>query len=103
MVCTARAVPIRLNAPVGELALATLRATTRAARSGSPSDDRLYAAMTRSLAELERDRDEISGRIARLLDGAWFFGQAASADDVRDLIGEARKVIDRAENLASRP
>ena len=40
----------QVNAPVGELGLATLRIATRAAASGSPSDDRAYAAVTDLLA-----------------------------------------------------
>jgi hypothetical protein len=93
----------QLNAPVGEFALATLRATTRAVGSGSASDDSAYSETTRALARLGEARDELSSRIARLLDGAWFHGQAASADEVQVLIKEARDIIERAKDLATDP
>ena len=59
--------------------------------------------ITSALARLGEARDELSSRIARLLDGAWFHGQAASASEVQALIEEARDIIKRAEDLATAP
>jgi hypothetical protein len=93
----------QLNAPVGRFAYATLRITTRAVRSGSATDDSVYAEATKTLARLGEERDELSDEIARLLDAAWFHGRAASRDEIEALIDEAEEIIDRAEDLAGRP
>jgi 16S rRNA G1207 methylase RsmC len=87
---------------MGELGLATLTATTRAVRGGSTAADHVYDETARAIAELGRERDELAARIAHLLDDAWFHGQVAHAAEVRELIEEARRIIDRAEDLASR-
>jgi hypothetical protein len=91
----------QLNAPVGEFALATLRATTAVAARGSTADDHVYADAVAALADLGQRRDDVSSRIGRLLDEAWFHGEPARGDDIRALIDQAQKIIERAKNLAS--
>jgi hypothetical protein len=93
----------QLNAPVGQFGLATLRAATRAIRTGSASDDRAYADTTSHLAALGGERDETSARIAHLLEGAWFRDRTADEDEVRRLIDEGQELIGRVEALAPRP
>ena len=55
----------------------------------------------RALAEFAEERDRLSSRIADLLDAAWFRGRAASAEEVRDYTEEARRIIERAEDLST--
>jgi hypothetical protein len=55
----------------------------------------------RALAELGKERDRLSSRIADLLDVAWFRGRAASAEEVREYTEDARRIIERAEDLST--
>jgi hypothetical protein len=93
----------QLNAPVGRFALATLRVTTRAVRSGSPSDDRTYTGFLVRLGKLAQERDELSGQIAHLLEAVWFHGRSANDDATRALVVAAQGLVERAEALATGP
>jgi hypothetical protein len=89
----------QLNAPVGAFALATLKIATRAAASGSSSDDSEYLATTNTLRELGAARERLTARIERVLDGVWF-GGARHPGEIRELTAEADALIGAAEALA---
>jgi hypothetical protein len=89
----------QLNAPVGAFALATLKISTRAAASGSSSNDTEYLATTNALRRLGAARETLAEHIERVLDGVWF-GDARDAREIRELTVEADALIGAAEALA---
>jgi hypothetical protein len=93
----------KLNAPLGAFGLATLRLATEAARGGSPSDDHVYAETVHALQRLERRRDQLSDEIAQTLDGAWFQGRTASADEIEELIARARDLLNLVTDARANP
>jgi hypothetical protein len=93
----------QLNAPVGEFALATLAIATKGAASGSASDDAVYASTTKLLDGLGAARDRLAGRIALILEGAWFHSHPANLDEVRSLTAESELLIATTKALAAAP
>jgi hypothetical protein len=90
----------QLNAPVGDLAAATLEIATRGAASGSPSDDSEYQHTTAVLKALGEARGFAAGRIEKVLDDAWFHGVQADPAEVRELIADGEALIATAKALA---
>ncbi|HWL86245.1 MAG TPA: hypothetical protein VNO21_10605 [Polyangiaceae bacterium] len=80
-----------INAPVGRLALATLRIATDAAASGNGADDSRYLATKARLARIERNRDALAAKMESILEGATFQGQEVDRAEVLELTiqGEA--------------
>lgn len=89
----------QLNAGVGEFASATLSAATTGIASDSPGDAR-YRASTARLTALGAQRDQLAGRIARLLDQAAFGKGRLGSDQADDLADQADRLIRQAEHLA---
>jgi hypothetical protein len=67
-----------INAPLGPLGLATLRASTFAMKSGNAGDDSVYAAFESQLAFLTVQRDALAAEIISLLEAAEFNGTPIS-------------------------
>src|SRR5262249_12452011 len=58
----------QINAPVGELGVASLEVSTAAITSDS-TGDATYSQLENELASLTTDRDTVAGKIAAMLDG----------------------------------
>ncbi|MCU1276458.1 MAG: hypothetical protein JWM53_4 [bacterium] len=91
----------QLNAPVGALAMATLRISTKSLASGDSAFDLTFGELTGYLERLGERRDALATRIEQLLDETTFGHHAADrrevrrlADDGRALVAEARLVAD---------
>jgi hypothetical protein len=89
-----------IEAPVGPLGLATLRASTRALVSRSPGDVS-YRRIERQLMRLGTKRNTVGGRMRGLLLGAAFGSQPLNVPVARHLIAEARQLLHLASQLAS--
>jgi hypothetical protein len=92
----------QLNAPVGAFALATLKIATRAAASGTPTDDAEYRATTDALRSLGAARDRLANRIEGVLEGVWFARERADDVQVRELTEEAEGLVAAAAAIAAR-
>ncbi len=82
-----------INAPVGELALRTLRISTRAL-SG---DDATYDALEDRIESLTAERNAIAGHMIRMLEAAEFDHAPVDEDEAQELIAAANRLIESAE------
>jgi hypothetical protein len=90
----------QLNACVGQFALATLAASTRALESGSSADDSSYANLENQIASLTSRRDALAAKMIGVLEGAEFNGQAISEQQAQSLAAQAQALIAEASSLA---
>ncbi len=91
----------QLDAPVGALALATLRISTTSLSSGDAGFDLTFGELTRYLESLGQRRDALAARMEETLDEATFGHHAVDrrqvarlAEQGRALVAEARMVAD---------
>jgi hypothetical protein len=85
---------------VGQFAVDTLDASTRALSSGSASDDSTYTQIETALGALNTWRDRLADQIAEQLLGAAFHGQPVNELRARALTLEARALLAAAHALA---
>jgi hypothetical protein len=91
----------QLNAPVGQLALASLRISTKALAGGNASGDEAFVELRAFLTQLTTDRDRLAGEIEAVLDEASFGGQAEDARHVERLLRQARELIEATTAVAA--
>ena len=93
----------QINAPVGQLGLASLQVSTVALESNAPNDS-TYTSLESQLASLTTARNAIAGQIIAFLESAEFGGGhsngAFSASQAQSLISHARSLLSRVETLA---
>jgi hypothetical protein len=85
----------QINAPVGALGLATLRASTKALASSSPNDG-TYTAIENTLAQLTTARDSLENQMESQLEAATFGGHSNAATVSNSLIQQADSLLDHA-------
>ncbi|HLQ62086.1 MAG TPA: hypothetical protein VK131_09495 [Candidatus Acidoferrales bacterium] len=90
----------KINAPVGDLGLATLRLSTAAIASSSPGDAR-YLTFADRLARITEQRDGLAARMRAQLDGAAFGGRPFDDKEAKDLAAGAASLLNEVEALAS--
>jgi triacylglycerol esterase/lipase EstA (alpha/beta hydrolase family) len=89
----------RINAPVGELGLASLQASTIALKSNA-TNDAIYTQRIADLTALTASRDALVARIVPVLVGAAENNQPLEDAQVQSLIQEAQALLDRAKELS---
>jgi hypothetical protein len=90
----------RINAPVGELGLASLEASTKALESGNATDDSTYTDLEHKLISITSERDALASQMIALLEGAEFDGQPINGSQAQDLIAQGQALIDQVNALA---
>jgi hypothetical protein len=90
----------QINAPVGELSLYTLKASTGALKSGNSGDDSNYAKVEAQLSNMTSQRDALAGQINGLLEGAEFSGNPIDPQKAQNLVGQAQDLLNQAKSLA---
>ncbi|HEX3630044.1 MAG TPA: hypothetical protein VHW91_06225 [Candidatus Dormibacteraeota bacterium] len=90
----------QINAGVGQLALATLEASTKALQSNSGGDD-TYNTIENQLVKLGSDRDTLASQIKAALNDAEFNGQPLNLQQAQNWIAQAQSLINRANALAA--
>jgi hypothetical protein len=88
-----------INAPVGPLGLASLRASTLALESGNAADDSSYTNIESRLTSITNQRNNLAKQMIALLEGAAFDGQDIDKDMAIQLIAEAQALMDEVNNL----
>jgi hypothetical protein len=87
----------QLNAPLGPVGRNSLRYANRSILA----DDATYGRYLATIGDITGQRDELAGEIKTLLDGAAFNLQRIGEHQADQLIGRARRLIDRVEDLAN--
>jgi arylsulfatase A-like enzyme len=90
----------KINAPVGQFALDTLKASTKALESGQPGNDTTYTDIENQLIALTDQRNAVASQISGLLNGAEFSGQTINQQQAHSLISQAQQLLDQAKTLA---
>ena len=90
----------RINAPVGELGLASLEASTKALESGNATDDSTYTNLENKLSSITNERDALASQMIALLEGAEFNGQAINGSQAQQLIAQGQALLDEVNALA---
>src|SRR6266566_1690628 len=88
----------QLNAPFGEFAMATLKASTKALASND-ADDATYNSIEGQIQSLTAQRGALAAQMIGLLDGAEFNGQTFSDAQAQSLIGQGQALLNQANAL----
>jgi hypothetical protein len=88
----------QLNAPFGQFAMATLKASTKALASSDP-DDATYTSIEGKIQSLTTRRDALAGEIKGALDGAEFKGQPINTLKALSLILRGNILLAEANHL----
>jgi len=91
----------QINAPVGALGLASLRISTAALESGTAADDGTYTTLEGQLASFASQRDDLTAKMATILDRATSSVQAAGGDQAPDLIARGNALLGSVTVLAA--
>ncbi len=89
----------QIDACVGQLGLATLKASTKALESGSSSDDSTYTNLENQLISITNQRDTLAGQIIALLEGAEFSNQPFSDAQAQSLIAQAQTLLNQVNGM----
>ncbi len=89
----------QINAPVGELGLASLGVSTRALESGSSLDDSTYTKLESQLSSINNKRDAIAAQMSELLEKAAFNGQSINEQQAKQLIAQGQALLDEVNTL----
>ena len=92
----------QVNAAFGRFAMDTLAASTAALKSGSASDDSVYAGIESRIQDLTDQRDALATQMKTLLDAAAFNGAEIGERQARRLIEQGEELLERARHLARR-
>jgi hypothetical protein len=87
----------KINAPVGELGLASLRISTKALGG----DDSKYTDLENKLSVITSSRDILADQMSELLEGAEFSKKPISAQGVKTLLQESEELLEYVEALAN--
>jgi outer membrane murein-binding lipoprotein Lpp len=91
----------QLNAPFGTFSMNMLAVSTRAIKSGSSSDDGMYATLEAQIQSLTSQRDALASEIRAALDGAAFDSEALNEQRALRWIDQAQELLNAAAAAAS--
>ncbi len=86
----------QIDAPFGQLAMATLKLSTTGLTSNSPNDF-IYGLTEAIIDSWRRQRDDIAGQIKNMLEGAEFHGDPINEGEAASLIIRAQVLVAEAQ------
>jgi hypothetical protein len=89
----------QLNAPFGQFAMDTLKASTLALASNDPGDA-TYTSVEGQIQSLTAQRDALASQMIGLLNGAEFKDQSFSNKQARSLIAQGQDLLNQASSLS---
>jgi hypothetical protein len=92
----------QINAPVGQLGLASLDISTRALESND-LNDATYTNLENQLISITNQRDAIAAQMIGVLEGAEFNNQQIDKGPVRQLIDQGQALLNQVNGLAAAP
>ena len=84
----------QINAPVGQLGLASLVISTRALESNAPGDS-TYTQLENQLISITSQRDALAGKMSALLEQAAFNGQAINEQQAKQFISQGQALLNQ--------
>lgn len=93
----------QINAPVGQLGLASLKISTAAVESGSGSSDTLYQTLDGVIGCITTQRNTIAGQMLQSIEGAEFNGQALDEQQAKSLLDQAQNLLQLVNQDAASP
>jgi hypothetical protein len=93
----------QLNAPLGTFGMSMLTISTKAIKSGSPTDDGKYMTLEAQIKSMTSQRDELASLIRSALDKAAFNGTPLNEQQARNWINQAQTLLDQAAAAAATP
>ena len=90
----------QIDAPVGQLGLDGVRASTAALASGSAADDSRYARLESQLTTITDQRNALAAQMEALISGAAFGGRAIDEGRAERLVDQSRDLLERVADLA---
>jgi arylsulfatase A-like enzyme len=91
----------QVNASFGSFNMQVLAASTKGLKSGSSSDDSLYASIQAEIQELTTERDALAAEMKAAIDAAAFRGKAVDERTAARLADKGEDLIERARCMAS--
>jgi hypothetical protein len=92
----------QINAPFGQLGLTSLKVSTFALASGSPSNDTTYTNLENKIASWRTQRDSLAGQMKAVLDAA-LQGQPVNQQQAQNLIQKAQELLQQVNGCAANP
>jgi hypothetical protein len=83
----------QIEAPVGQLGLATLRTSTQALESGTDANDSTYSNIESQLQSITTQRNNLGAQIIAILEAAEFGGQPIDDRQAQALIDQANALL----------
>ncbi len=90
----------QINAPVGELGMATLNISTRALE-GNDAGDATYTNLESQLSSINAQRNALAGQMIAMLENAEFNNQQIDKNQAQQLINQASQLLNQVGTLAS--
>jgi hypothetical protein len=90
----------QVNAAFGRFGQDLLKASTRALKTGSATNDSTYSSIESSIESLAAERDALATKIKGALNAAAFDGKALNESKAQHWIDQAQSLLDRASELA---
>jgi hypothetical protein len=90
----------QIDAPVGQLGMASLAISTRALESNAPNDAS-YTALENQLTAINTQRDGLAAQMSAALEGATFDNQAIDKNQAKALIRQGQALLAQVEGLAN--
>jgi hypothetical protein len=92
----------QINAPVGQLGLATIQVSTRALESNAVGDS-TYTDLENQLSSINSQRDSLASQMIALLEGTEFNNQPIDKNQAKTLIKQGQALLGQVNNLAAAP
>src|SRR5579859_1424240 len=89
----------QINAPVGDLGLASLKVSTTALESNAPGDS-TYTQLENQLSSITSQRNALAAQMSTLLEGATFSGMPINEVQALSLIGQGQSLLNEVNSLA---
>jgi hypothetical protein len=90
----------QINAPVGQLGLASLVVSTRALKSND-GGDATYNELENQLVSFTNQRDDLAAQMLALLEGAEFNGQTIDQQQAQTILTQAQALLNQVNSLAA--
>jgi len=89
-----------INAPIGQLALDSIKVSTKAIESNDPGDT-TYTTLENQLTSITTHRDALATQMIAMLQGAEFNNQSIDATQAQSLIDQGNALLQQVSSLAA--